>query len=155
MITAVDSNLLLDLLLPNSPLGDESELLLARAAGLGSVIISEAVYSEVSPRFTNPSGLDEFLTSTGVRLEPSSREALHRAGQAWRAYSRRRPRLPVCSECGAEQRALCERCGAELRFRQHTLADFLIGGHAVVHADRLLTRDRRSYGRYFPELTLA
>ncbi len=155
MTTAVDSNILLDILLPNSPHGDESELLLTRAARQSAVVISEAVYSEVAPLFDTPKYLDLFLVNTGVRLEPSSREALHRSGQAWRTYNRQRPRLPTCSECGTAQQVTCERCGTTLQFRQHTLADFLIGGHAVVHADRLLTRDRRTYGRYFPELALA
>ena len=155
MTTAVDSNILLDILLPNSPLGDESELLLIRAMRQGAIVISEAVYSEVAPRFDEPADLDEFLDFTGVRLDRSSREALHRAGQAFRAYSRQRPRLPTCSACGTAQEVRCQSCGAELQSRQHTLADFLIGGHAVVHADRLLTRDRRTYARYFPELALS
>ncbi len=155
MTTAIDSNILLDILLPNSPHGDETELLLVRATRQGAVIISETVYSEVAPRFDEPEGLDGFLANTGVRLERSSREALHRAGQAWRAYSRQRPRLPACSACGTSQEVRCKNCGADLQFRQHTIGDFLIGGHAVVHADRLLTRDRRSYPRYFPELALA
>ena len=152
MITALDTNILIDVLQGQAP---ESGDRLADAVERGGGIICEAVYSEVAPLFETPASLDSFLASTGVRLEPSSREALHRAGQAWREYSRRRPRLPMCPECGAEQQVRCERCGAELHFRQHTLGDFLIGGHAAVHADRLLTRDRRSYARYFPELTLA
>ena len=155
MISAVDTNILMDLLLGDSAHGPTSKRLLDEARQLGDLIISEAAYAEIAPRFDRPRDVGAFLERTGIVLQPSSREALHLAGQAWRAYSRRRPRLPTCPECGAEQQVRCERCSAELQFRQHTIGDFLIGGHAAVHADRLLTRDRRSYARYFPGLTLA
>lgn len=152
MISAVDTNVLIDVLNGQSP---DSTDRLANAQELGSVIICEAVYSEVAPLFETAGGLNRFLVATGIRVERSSDEALHRAGLAWRDYSRSRPRLPACPQCGTSQQVFCERCGTEVQFRQHTLADFLIGGHAVMDADRLLTRDRRSYGRYFPELALA
>ena len=155
MISAVDTNILVDLLLPGTPHHDQSRELLAESRAWGDVVVCEAVYAEIAPAWAQPDEVDSFLAATGIRVERSSGEALHRAGLAWRAYSRQRPRLPSCSDCGESQAVACASCGAPLRFRQHTLADFLIGGHAVVHADRLLTRDRRSYGRYFPELKLA
>lgn len=38
--------------------------------------------------------------------------------------------------------------------KDRTVADFLIGGHALVRADRLLTRDQGFYRDYFKSLKL-
>ena len=155
MTTALDTNILIDLLLRDTPHAQETARRVEELKRLGPLIVSEAAYSEFAPLFRTREAVDIFLADMVVRVRPSSFVALHRAGRAWRAYTTRRPRGPVCARCGATRQVFCENCGAELQYRQHTIGDFLIGGHAVTHADRLLTRDRRSYPRYFPELALA
>ena len=154
MITAVDTNILLDVLIPDAPHGEESERAVAQAAGTGALLISEPVYAELAAHFTAQEPLDRFLTDTGIRLEPSGANALYRAGRTWSEYLRRRPATLACPQCSAAQDVRCEQCGASIQPRQHVVADFLIGAHALAHADRLLTRDRGYYATYFADLAL-
>lgn len=154
MITAVDTNILLDLLIPDAPHGDISARSLADALRAGALVVSEPVYAELAVHFPQREELDRFFVDVRIRLEPSGIAALHRAGRAWNDYLRRRPISLSCPECGSSQAVRCDHCGAPIHPRQHVLADFVIGAHALEHADRLLTRDRGYYGTYFPELRL-
>ncbi len=154
MITAVDTNILLDLLIPSAPRMKESEADLTAALGDGSLVIGEAVYAELSAHFPGKAELDRFLLDTRIELSPSGAEALNEAGRAWSLYARRRPSALACPRCGARQNTRCEACGEPIRMRQHIVADFMIGAHALVHADRLLTRDRGYYRTYFSRLSL-
>ena len=155
MTAAVDTNILLDLLIPGAPRAGASEQLLVEAAQEEGLVICEVVYAELSAAFPERGQLDAFLDDTGIVLGMSTREALNLAGQAWREYSTERPPGLRCPECGTDNNAMsCEGCGALLRSRQHLHADFVIGAHALVQAGSLLTRDRGHYATYFPRLRL-
>jgi len=156
LTTAVDTNIFLDILLADRRFVDRSRENLIRAGEEGRLIICEVVMAELSSVFfrrgRGESDILSFLSDIGVELVPSSVESLFRAAEAWNLYISRRGRNIICPECGRSFDVRCPDCGRIVVWRQHIVTDFLIGAHALLHADRLLTRDRGYYGSYFPEL---
>lgn len=127
MITAVDSSVLLDVLIDNEFAG-RSENLLLKAIGEGRVIVSDCVIAEIYPALGKD--VSTFLQDYQIEFVPSTMETALSAGEYFNAYTRRK---------GGQKRVV---------------ADFLIGAHAVVHADRLLARDRGYLRDYFRGLTV-
>ena len=153
MNTAVDSNVLFDILSRDPEHYDDSVRHLVQQRSIAELIVGEVVYAELAPWFEGPTELSHFLSPLGISIVMSSSDALHQAGVAFRRYARERGAFR-CAECGAALDSVCPQCGSRQTRRQHIVADFMIGAHALVHAGRLLTRDRGYFGTYFPELEL-
>jgi len=155
MKTAVDSNVLFDLLSGDDGTATAASRALLAASSAGPVVVCPVVYAEVCAAFSGQQGLARFMADADVTLEGFSEDALRACGEAWIQYARRRaPRLR-CPRCGVSMDLVCESCGMEVAWRQHVIGDFLIGGHAMLQADQLITRDRGYYRTYFPRLRLS
>ncbi len=130
MRTAVDSSVLLDVIVNDARFADRSEAALRGAAAEGALILGECVLAEIRPAF-QPDQIPEFLADWSLEFTPSTRESALLAGDLFTRYlKRRRKREP------------------------RVVADFLIGAHAQLLADRLLARDRGYYRDYFTDLVL-
>jgi hypothetical protein len=153
MTTAVDTNIILDILIPGEPCADSSKVLLDRHLSQGSLILCEVVVAELAAWFPSEMELRSFLTETGMRLVHSNERSLYIAGTRWAEYTRKIGwDLFSCGKCGSVFKATCPKCKTALTKRLHLLADFIVGAHALVQADCILSRDLGVYKTYFNEL---
>jgi len=155
MITAVDTNVILDVLIPGEPFSESSKALLDRHFSKGKLIFCEVVFAELAAQFSAEPELKMFLAETGMRLEYSNQKSLFIAGERWVKYSAKRKKDRFsCRHCGYGLTVTCPQCNKPLTRRLHVLADFLIGAHALINADCLLTRDLGIYKTYFNDLKI-
>lgn len=129
-MTLVDTNIFIDLLTRNPDWFEASRLAFERRMALGAIVIVDAVFAELAAGFASEADCSDFLGALGVEHSAMSRQALWRAGRAFRDYRRR---------------------GGS---KTNVLADFFIGAQASVLGAPILTRDLGRYRNYFPEVEL-
>ena len=130
MITAVDSSVLLDVILDSPQHCTASLAALRSARSQGALIVCPVVWAEVRAALTDPLTIDDALTAAGLAFDPFDQRCAELAGDLWREYRRR----------GGKRTVL--------------IPDFLVGAHALVRAGRILSRDRGFLRRYFEDLVV-
>lgn len=130
MITAVDTNVLLDVFGADPKFAPASSEALRRCLREGALVASEVVWVETATVFHDAGPFRDAMDKLSASFSPMTEDAAIKAADAWRRYR------------------------ANGGPRDRIGADFLIAGHALVVADRLLTRDRGFYRRYFAGLRI-
>jgi predicted nucleic acid-binding protein len=130
MITALDTNILLDVFSGALPYAERSLDAARQASDEGRVVICEIVFAELCQPFATLNELNQVLGGLDVSVEPVGQDGCFLAGQTFKHYRKAGGR------------------------RERVLADFLIAAHAQTRCSRLVTRDRGFYRSYFPQLTI-
>lgn len=136
MRTAIDTNVF-SAIWSSEPSAERVTVKLGEAKRNGALLVSPVVFAEL---LAYPGATETFvrgfLEATGVAIDYKLEERFWvESGRRFARYAARRRQ-----STGDATRRL--------------LADFLIGAHALVQADRLLTLDPKVYQQDFPELRL-
>lgn len=118
MTTSVDTNVLIDILANDPEYAASSAQSLEEARGWGRLIVCEVVVAELGRFIADITAVNQFFDSLELEYVPISFSAACLAGRLWADHT-------VSAARG-----------------RRAVADFLIAGHAMTEADRLLTRDQ-------------
>lgn len=128
MITAVDTNILIDIFTADPQFGEKSKAALRTCIQNGAIIACDLVWTETATIFESSSTYLQAMEQLGIEFSPLNCDASLHAAKVWQHY---------------------RKLGGT---RDRIVADFLIGAHAIIQCDRLLTRDRGFYKPYFKDL---
>lgn len=129
MKSAVDSSLLFDIV-KGAPGAVVAQSALEAALAHGSLCVCAVVVAELGRYFADEQDLRDFLAACQIDHDPLSMESALEAARIMRSYARNKGP------------------------RERVAPDFLIGAHALVQADALLTTDAGFFRHYFEGLNV-
>jgi predicted nucleic acid-binding protein len=125
---AIDSSVLIDLLAGDDAAAAGAELSLRECLSAGPVALCDVVLAEVTTALRDGAEVLGVLEEMGIRFHATEGKAAVRAGEMQRRYRQR---------------------GGK---RQRTVPDFLVGAHALLQCNALITRDASFFRDYFKGL---
>lgn len=126
---AIDSSVLIDLL-ADGPQADAAEACLRQCLGNGPVVISDVALAEVCSALRDGAEALAVLEEMSIRFSTLESKSALRAGEMQRRHRER---------------------GTS---RARAVPDFLVGAHALLQCDGLITHDDAFYRQYFKGLKL-
>lgn len=125
---ATDSSVLVDLIAGDGVDSTAAAEAVRQALRQGPVVLCEVALAELCTSLRGGSEVLQHLEDVGIAYSPMEPKSALRAGEMQRRYRQR---------------------GGN---RSRTVADFLIGAHAMMQCDALITRDAGFYRDYFKGL---
>lgn len=131
---AIDSSVLIDLL-ADGPHADAAEACLRQCLSAGPVVVCDIALAEICGALHDGAEAMAVLEDMSIRFSPLEAKSALRAGEMQRRYRQRNDGLLQDST-------------------RRAAPDFLIGAHALLQCNGLITRDDRFFRDYFKGLKL-
>jgi len=131
---AVDTSVLIDLL-GEAEAADAAEACLREALAHGPVVLCDVVVSEITAGLGHGAEIMDVVEDMGMSFLAVERKSAIRAGEMQRRYKQR-----------------LRSHGKPADKVQRTVPDFLVGAHALLQCDALITRDAGFFRDYFKGL---
>lgn len=132
---AIDSSVLIDLLGDDPAMADAAEQAVRDALAAGPVVLCDVVVSEITAGLGHGAEIMDVVEAMGMRYEPVERRSAIRAGEMQRRFNQRRRSEPSATPAA-----------------RRTVPDFIVGAHAMLQCQGLITRDAGFFRDYFKSL---
>ena len=127
---AIDSSVIIDLLANDAGTAEGAEASLRQCLSIGPVVVCDVVVTEITTALRNGAEALGVLEEMGIGYVAVESKSAVRAGEMQRRYRQR---------------------GG---LRERTVPDFLVGAHALLQCNALITRDAAFFRDYFKGLKI-
>ncbi len=128
---AVDSSIIIDVIYDDPVFGEASGIALSEAVDSDDVVICDAAFAEICSYSEPIEPLLETLSRSGIRFSALTEQSAIRAGIMQQRFRKR----------GGKR-------------NERIISDFLVGAHALLQCNALITRDKGFFRDYFKGLKI-